>query len=215
MLVLLSVFLFFFKLTTAFCVSFQTHHSVKMCFPAFLRYPGGFHPALCPIPFPLGRGVWLHLSTTTCYLSHCGTHTHTHLNVVHEACDICSLSGRLHMSSTSSTSLLSISEGGGGAIWQGDKKKRDERSLFFFSLCVHAGAQVVLWGGQQHGGHKAVIHDISQVRSGKLSPCLTLTCSVVLFDSIGPCWHQLCWHTGPDAQKVGYEEVEKSEAAVK
>lgn len=159
---LVCFFCLLYKLTTTFCVSFQSHHSVKMCFSAFMRYPGGFHLALCPILSPLESGVWLHLSTTTCYLSQCGTHTHTHLNVVREACDICSLSGRLHMSSTSFTSLLSISAGGGGAIWQGDKKRGMKWVLFFLlPVCTCwcsgsvTGRSAAWWTQSSHPRHQS------------------------------------------------------------
>lgn len=59
------------------------HCAVKMHFHTFLCSPGGFIPVLYPILFPLGSRAWHYLSTTTCYLSKCGTHTntHTHLNV--------------------------------------------------------------------------------------------------------------------------------------
>lgn len=91
---------------------------------------------------------------------HTVEHTHTHLNVVHEACDICSLSGRLHMSSTSSTWLLSISEGGGGTIWQGDKKK-GWKELFFFPVCACwcsgcvMGRSAAWWTQSSHPRHQS------------------------------------------------------------
>ncbi len=110
---------------TAFCEVHTEHQTTRCLHPGsifihffFILVP--LPPLVGPhfIPFPSGSRARLYLSTTTRYLSQRRTHTHTHtsLSVVQEACDICSLSGGLLMSSTSSTSFLSTWEGGGEAV---------------------------------------------------------------------------------------------------
>lgn len=175
-----------------------------------------FSTVLAPISFHFLHRAELDFTYQQWHATcHSVEHTHTCLNVVQEACDICSLTSGLHVSSTSSTSFLSTWERGGEAVWQGDKVKKKktererERERMKGGLCAWVfvtGSLAVLQreSSQQH-------------QSRQPSPTvssMTLTRSSVLFDSIGPCWHQLCLHIVSDAQKVGYSEVEKSKGGV-